>query len=1383
MQAEGREKRARKVRNDGDEVPKFALQPILASQPLAETGPLFGENVELQDNSVEDKENRSPYASKEERKSRSPVQKQLAIETKQPVEQAAAAPIVPPTTAEPVEDPAKKHAHKTSSLSATAKPFEFRPQSSSAGYDFGFHVTKPSIAQDLNERPQNSPPRGYSRSPATTYRPSDDGSFKTALGHRVPYPESVDFDPSFNDIDAVMKQMDEGGSDFGVERDDNSWDQSSPQRTPHEFDRFNLHPNVQLRSDAPSPSPRRVYGNAPGSATSLQNPFDDERAALMSTSPVHRLNHAEDLPVSDWDDILTEGEEQVRMRSSFFDKRVDDLMGRLLQSRLGPLEQTLQNVQNALTTMSSRPSRGRRSMSTAGLDSDADDEDDDIGTDAHYRNRSPRKDKRLEKIRAVIRDTLESHQAQAASMPAVAPEPLGAERIREILADVIVSHQPSTVPVEHISSEQIRAIVKDAIASNRTSEPEAVVESIRPEDIRSMLTETFALYGPQPNDPIKPDDVRSIVMEAFATHAPQSAAAVPLSQEAIRSIIAETLTTHQVPGPVPSIVEPMQPDTIRSIVTEALASQKASALEAPIDIPQPQFDISEIYQMIGSLKASIAQTTSNHLQADDVRELVDDAFKRQGLEVAKRQESEAILKRDARIAELESMVEDSTLRHEAEEEARKVLEDREADTARLLKVTEEELTLLQAAAKDDESRIRALTEERDVLRRNLNYQIEADDLREKLARADAEIEDLKMKNIALESSEEDLKQKFDVVTAENEALTFTLEEHRKSANKWRGDIQEAHQENEKLQATIEQARYQAEEAARVRESMRGKFEKLQQDMVLASQQIAAERSQWQKNEQASLEKYEVLSARIEAEGRTRERLERELERLEMQEGEGMKLRIHFEQSQKHNARLEETIEQLRKESIEHQNNAHRYERDMREAREAAHVEIRRTRVLMEADLDAANNQVNVVRHNLESEVARVRAELDNVRLEAETAREKHELELEAASDATKQAVEEANQKNKRSLHEQQQAFERGFERLKQEHTRALDLTREDKQRAEAFHNDKLALADSKLDHFKDKIALLEEKLVVAKEAASAAAAAAAKSPAANGPSTLGSHEKISPQALRESISVLQEQLQERESRIESLEQQLSEVDTEAPSKLKERDTEITWLRELLGVRVDDINDLINSLAQPTFDRETVRDAAIRIRTNLQMEQSEKERLISGGQSTFPTLATLSNFASPKAVQVAAAFGNWRKGRQNAASALAGPSASSSRNQTPSRPAPQSAQSFLSGLMTPPTSNLRRTPDFPSSSMPKDLRSNSTSSRGSNATDQGFPALSKQPVAPSTPPLLRKTSYDRDAAVEDFSDNGFDDDSTVDGGEVTPIALNFGHELSSRRDRE
>ncbi|KAH7085855.1 hypothetical protein BKA63DRAFT_575205, partial [Paraphoma chrysanthemicola] len=1389
--ADGREKRARRGRADGDDVPKFALQPVLPSQPLAAI-PVYEDETsvpELKPQDLpEDKENLSPEGKRAKSNSKSPeplsVQRgSSAVEPSKPVEPIEepeddldddktpeASDVPTPTIEEPIAA-TKKHSHK-STLSASAKPFDFKPNLGNAGYDFGFHVTKPSRTEEP-EKSQPTPSRFASRSPATTFRPSDDGSYKTALegGRRARYPESesVDFDhigeASFNDIDAVMKHMNDEGSDFGVERDENSWDQSSPQRTPHEFDRNDLQPNFKMRSDAPSPSPRRLYQqrNMQGSGTSAQDPFDDERAALAYDSPVHRLNNADDVPVSDWDEgLVTDGENKIQTRSRFFDQHVDDLMGRLLESRLGPLEQNLQGIQDALAMMSQRPGRGRRSMSTGErLDSDADDEDDDVGVDSHYRNRSPRKDKRLEKIRSIVKDALESHQSHA-SMPLPAFQPMAPEMIREIVTDVLAAHQPTAAPAQHVPADQIRAIIEDVVAANKPVAQEPVAEPLRSEDIRSIVAETIASHTPKSVETVKPDD------------APAS-----IQPDTIRSIIAEALSSHQ--PPVLPVVEPVQPDTIRNIVAEALAAQKPSALEAPADIPQPQVDLTEIIQVVASLKASIAQTTNQHLKAEDVRELVDDAFKRQSMEIATREENQAILEKDARITELEALLKEANIRSEEDAEARAALELREADTSRLLKVTEEELALLQQAAGQDEDKIRELTEARDAARRDLSdFENNEDQMRDRISALHSENEHLKLKNIALESSEEDLKDKLTSATAENDALSSTLEEHRLSANKWRLDIQQAHEEGEQLRKAMDQARFQAEEATRVRESMRTKFEKLQQDMVAASQQVASERAQWHKNEESSATKYEILSARIEAEGRTRERLERELERLETQEREGMKLRIHLEQTQKHNARLEETIDQLRRESLEHQKNAERYERDMREARDAAHVEIRRTRVLMEADIDAANNQVNIVRHDLESEIARVRAELDQVRLDADTAKEKHELDLEAASDVKKQAVHEALESKRHSLQEQQRTFERQLEHIKHEHTRALNFAREDRERAEDFHNDRLALADSKAEHLKDKIALLEEKLQVAKEAANAAAAAAAKSPSFSSSSAPGGADKISPQALRESIAVLQEQLQEREQRIESLELDMAELDTEAPAKLKERDTEINWLRELLGVRIDDLNDLITSLAQPTFDRETVRDAAIRIRTNLQMEQSEKERLISGGQKSLPTLSTLSNFASPKAVQLAAAFGNWRKGRGEATSALAGTSNASSRTQTPSRAAPQSAQSFLSGLMTPPTSNMRRTPDLPSSnnkSRPVNLRTNSNSSKASSTTEMGFPGLGqKNHAVPQTPPLMRKASYDQDAEMEPFSESGFyDDESTVDG-EVTPIALNFGREL-------
>ncbi|EUC46460.1 hypothetical protein COCMIDRAFT_4493 [Bipolaris oryzae ATCC 44560] len=1397
MQADGREKRVRRDRADGDDVPKFALQPILASQPLAEVKEPNAITVDAKvtrESPAEDKENRSPDSKQAKIKSKTPSPQPQQQDTRpfEPIspapgseqgadEETHASDIPTPTTEEP-EPTTKKHSHK-STLSANAKPFEFKPQFSNAGYDFGFHVTKPSQAEEP-AKARLSPARITSRSPATTYRPSDDGSFKTAMesGRQTRYREneSVDFDnigeASFNDIDAVMKHMDGEGSDFGVERDETSWDHSSPQRTPHVFERHDLQPNFKLRSDAPSPSPRR--GFIPGPAASTLDPFDSERAALSYQSPVREVNNVDDGHLSDWDDdgLLSEDENKVQTRSGFFDKHVDELMGRLLQDRLSPLQQNLQGIQQALVAMTQRTRRGRRSMSTSErLDSDADDEDDEIGTEADYRNRSRGKDKKLEKIRSIVMDALEVHQSQITSLPVPVPvaEPIIPEKIRDIVTDVITQHQPPVQHVEPISVDQIRAIVQDAIASSKAA-PEYPTETLKAEDVRSILADMLASHAPQP---VRPDDIRSIVMEAFETHAPQPLPAPVPEQiwpDDLKAIVAEAIASSHTPPPPAHTADSVQPDLIRSIVTEALASQKpAATLEAPVNIPQPSLEMSEMYQIIGSLKASIAQTTSHHLQAEDVRELIDDAFKRQNMETAKLEESKAIQERDARIADLEDMLKEATLRFDTEAEARKALEAREVDSARLLKVTEEELTLLQQAARDDERKIRSLTEERDDLRRSFDTLKSNEDVfRDRISTLDGENERLKLTNIALESSEEDLKKKLDSVTAENEALTFTLEEHRLSANKWRGDLQVAHEEAEQLRKAIGESRFQAEEATRVRESMRVKFEKLQQDMVAASQQVAAERAQWQKNEEASASKYEVLSARIEAEGRTRERLERELERLETQEREGMKLRFHLEQTQKHNSRLEETIQQLRKETVEHQRNAERYERDMREARDAAHVEIRRTRVLMEADIDAANNQVNIVRHELESEINRVRAELDQVRMDADTAKEKHELDLEAASDAKKQAVQEAIEKQKLSMQEQQRAFERQLAHVKHEHARALEFAREDKDRAEAFHNDKLALADSKLDHFKDKISLLEEKLQVAKEAANAAVAAASKSPTSSS-FGLSSSDKISTQALRESIAVLQEQLQEREGRIESLEQQLEEVDTEAPAKLKERETEINWLRELLGVRVDDLNDLITALAQPTFDRETVRDAAIRIRTNLQMEQSEKERLISGGQQSFPTLSTLSNFASPKAVQLAAAIGNWRKGRGEATSALAGKSTTAQRTQTPSRPQSHSAQSFLSGLMTPPTSNMRRNLEVPSASQrPQDARSNSMSSHAS--TEVGFPVLGKQP---RTPPLMRKQAYDQDADMEPWSESGFyEDESAIEEGELTPLALNFGREL-------
>ena len=216
-------------------MPKFALQPVLPSQPLGEIkqAQTAKEDFQFKPQDIpEDKENLSPEGKRAKSTSKSPEPLSLKrdasavesipqpdsptnISVDDPTPQASDAPT--PTTEDAEPAPVKQSTHK-STLSASAAPFEFRPPVGTGVPEFGLHVTKPSQVDDL-KKSHISPSRFASRSPASTYRPSDDGSYKTALDsrrHATSYPESEtgDFEnlgeASFNDIDAVMKQMNEG---------------------------------------------------------------------------------------------------------------------------------------------------------------------------------------------------------------------------------------------------------------------------------------------------------------------------------------------------------------------------------------------------------------------------------------------------------------------------------------------------------------------------------------------------------------------------------------------------------------------------------------------------------------------------------------------------------------------------------------------------------------------------------------------------------------------------------------------------------------------------------------------------------------------------------------------------------------------------------------------------------------------------------------------------------------------------------------------------------------------------------------------------------------------------------------------------------------------
>ncbi|KAG9597239.1 hypothetical protein KCU86_g19531, partial [Aureobasidium melanogenum] len=259
--------------------------------------------------------------------------------------------------------------------------------------------------------------------------------------------------------------------------------------------------------------------------------------------------------------------------------------------------------------------------------------------------------------------------------------------------------------------------------------------------------------------------------------------------------------------------------------------------------------------------------------------------------------------------------------------------------------------------------------------------------------------------------------------------------------------------------------------------------------------------------------------------------------------------------------------------------------------------------------------------------------------------------------------------------------------------------------------------------------------------------------------------------------------------------ELANVDTTAPAKLKEKEVEISWLRELLSVRNEDLNQLVDTLSKSEYDRDAVRDFAIRIRANLQMEQQEKERLINAGPSlTGQALANLTNFATPKAVSLAAAFGNWRKSRETsrpasapkapasratARSSAAAARLANGRTQTPSKPAPVPSPSVLSGLMTPPATNFRRTPspaEEPSGSQRSSLSFSNGPQQANSETKMSYFDTKANEIGEESPMVFRRQSYDEDAQLGDVDTGiGADDEEEQRG-------TNMDDEAQSPRDQ-
>ena len=1185
-----------------------------------------------------------------------------------------------------VEEP--KKSHKKNSLSATAKPFEFRPGAFS--FTFGepdeaaaVPDSKPAVtglgasrwakeptpekdeevaqideflrektASPVPEPTRTAPkpifglsgsrfarsptPEQQEESPIIDLHPEERHNFQAALPQPQSPPTYQERSPTpdrenlpLEDIDAIMNQLNAQDRQRAFDSSPKHR-QASPTRmqmpTLDNSSPIRLQPQNLMRSDAPSPSPGRYAFGQYGQDAGHNDVFLGEgtHRGLDYGSPVHRLNNGSSVPASDWDDVLSEAEEhKFQHRAQFFDNHVNELVGGLLEDRLHPVERSLEAIHLALSNINPRALSSRRERrSVSGALSDADDEDDE---DMPRRSHSPRRDKKMEKIRNIITETLNAHQ-----------------------------HPPKTA--------DSGVIVNDS------------------KEVLQALQEMKEHFGASMRLDFRAEDLRNVVEEA---------------------------------------------------------------VEKRMTSPKPAVD-----------EAALAREAQQQARIEEL---------------------------ELRLAKADSLTEE-------ELKNRRAAEDRLAEVQRLLRISSEEEDRLREVLDKKEIDMQKSLEDRDIKVKS------AEDSRSKtamrVALLEAAHENTKKTVVDSESRLSRAEQQLNDSKQQTQHWRLEAERALESASRHSDDAEQANETNKELRRNLDSLKTQMEESIRVREAMRTKLIALQEDMTSAVRNVAEENARHLKKEQELIARQEVLDARLQAEARTRERLEQEIERLENGERDGMRAVSECK-------RLEALVSDLKNELHTSDMDAMRYQRSLEEARESGLEEVQRTRKYLQAEVDSANNQVNVVRDDLENQILILRNQLDQVKLDADATQARNEMLLEEAQTSKTGAVQEIARKHADEL-----------EDIQVRHERQLGNATEDAQRSEQHLLERLSLSSAKTEHLQDRVAHLEEKLEIANQAATAAAQAAktarsgsiTSQPVRKLSRAAELPEKISPQALRESIMVLQEQLQDREQTIETLEHQVAELDPDAVTKIAKRDDEIIWLRELLAVRKGDLTDIVQALEGDQWDGERVKDAAIRLRASLQMEEQEHERAMNGGSAiNLPNIAaSLRDAASPRVAQavgpLAAAWGNWRKSREHGGS-FSGPSGTDrSRSSTPSRSNlsnQSSSQSFLSGLMTPPTSSARTPTGNNISTSSLNRRSSNQSSlnqptafgntgqrftkeqlanrpapmnRNANPKGKDVARSPRHVELPRTPPMMRKASYDEDAAAGDFSDAGFydDDESTMDG---------------------
>jgi hypothetical protein len=1308
VQSEERQKRARVVQNDGDDVPLFAERP--ASPNPSKTEGTSSLEVD-KTSSAEFKKLNDKGRILEDEKTEPALAKEHAAKTStntasvQDFETLAKLPAV---------QNERGHKKNSSSLSALARPFEFRAQGSMSSNQ---PLDTLLLSPDPNKtKPDFSPARVFSRTSEKTQASVEDLDYAPSPEPQkhAPYPiddnEKARFpEPTFDEIDAVMQQL----------NDDDEFDNIQ-----QEFASEIASPNASVIHHSPSRDDRdRSISPLPT--------LSREQVKLRPAN-IHRLNRGEEIPLSEWsDDLSVDEASKLRTRSNFFDDRVDQIIGGVIDHRLAPLEKSLQMIHRAVSTIMTRETQPATKRAMSVDDSDADDEDETIDERQPFRSASRAQERKASQIKAAVLEALASQRANGSGISS-------SSDIHNALMDMnttiarIASSNLDIDDVKHVVDESLHRMGRTLTPAPPTENTEETHKHRREvSELNSRLNKTLA-------DALEEANQRRAIEEREA----DTRRLLRLAEEEL-SLLRKTVGDKE---------------------------QRIHSLENQREELEIRVDAAEVTHAHDrkQLSGFEAETSALESTLEEYR-LSSNKWRNQVDEVTNEND---VLK--ASVLELKVQLEES---QETTKMARQQVEDAIIENVALKATSAELLSQLEESQAFGKQARQAADD----------AAIEATAIKASAAELMVQLEESHSAMKHVQQTAEDAVVESTALKVSVTSLVTELEESRLSAKNWKQEAEVAAHANANLQESMSDLKNQIADGLNLRENMRSKLDKIHHGMISAAEQLANEKAIWQNRNEELQKRYVVLQARLEGEVSIRRSMEEEVQSLRAQVHEAVTTKIQLEQLQRSTILHEETLATLRENLTSEQTLNARLQRDLHEARESGRAEVQRTQMIMQSSIEAAESQANIIRASLEHEMMLAKNEIDNIKMVSDAARETHERSLEQEADLRRDALRKVNETSSAALNDLREKHAEEIRYIKSQYERSVANAYEDKQRSAVHFNDRLELSNDQVLHLRDKVAHLEERLDVARSAAQAAASAAqaAKStPSATPTSATGpvpasreEREKISPQALRESILVLQEQLQERETRIESLQTEIANVDTSAPSKLKEKEIEISWLRELLSVRNEDLNQLVDTLSKSDYDKDAVKDFAIRIRANLQMEQQEKERLINAGPSlTGQALANLTNFASPKAVSLAAAFGNWRKSRETsrptsapkapalratARSSAAAARLANGRTQTPSKPSPLPSPSVLSGLMTPPATNLRRTPS-PAEGPSESQRSSPGFYHGSQQTntETKMAYFDSKPSGQGeeSPMVFRRQSYDEDAQLGDVDTGmGADDE--------------------------